>query len=181
MQGSILYVLWQKTLILTIISRFASKSNITNHAFLIDTDEQFIADDVSDEHKNGLLLAKACDSGNIELVDFFLKNKVDVNQKFGGVHDDDGSKLIGMTPIFSAVEGGGHPEIVKKLIDAGANVNVKVGVRASTQEGMFLNFSSKLVNLTVLDVAIRKGNEEVIQILKSAGAKTTWTGRRALK
>jgi ankyrin repeat protein len=50
--------------------------------------------------------------------------------------------------------GGGHPEIVKMLLRAGADVNMKA------VEGE-----------TALSVAKEEGHSEVVQLLKAAGAR----------
>lgn len=63
----------------------------------------------------------------------------------------------GMTALYNAVEMK-NAELVKILIDAGADINVEVPLKE---------------NDTVLDVAILNGNLEIYELLKNAGLKSS--------
>ncbi len=97
---------------------------------------------VDDEAATKLL--RAAHKGQLDAVEFLLREGVDVNAKY---------KHGGTTAlIFAAAKG--HAEIVKMLLDKGADVTAK------TDNG-----------LTALLVARRKGHKEIVRLLKAAGAR----------
>ena len=119
---------------------------------------------------------EACYTGQLEVVDLLLKHKVDINKKddFNEVLEWSNLKFRGMTGIFAATWKN-HTEIVKKLIETGVDVNAKVELRESVC--CCSSFESKIAKFTALDAAMRseEGSEEIAKILKSAGAKTSWS------
>ena len=100
------------------------------------------------------VLMNACNVGNTSMVKLLLEQSADAN-----AHDWEG-----MTPLMMAVVGRGHSdeegkedrclELVKLLIDAGANVD-------------YISWRRR----TALKEAEWAGNSRVVQLLKEHGAK----------
>ena len=83
--------------------------------------------------------------GNLEVIKLLLENGADVNAK----------GMFSPTPLMNAVREE-NLEVIKLLLKKGADVNVKHG------------FSNQI---TALDIARKKGNEKIINLLINAGAK----------
>jgi len=119
----------------------AVKSNNVN--VLKRLKEAGIRVDVRSQYNNGISpLHYAATLGSDAIVDFLIKNGVDVNSV----------DLLGKTPLHYAVTQN-NPFVVLELINFGASLN------AQDKEGN-----------TPLDVAVSKNNEAVVKILKRAGA-----------
>jgi ankyrin repeat protein len=86
----------------------------------------------------------AASAGNISMIQFLSKRGADVNH---------GAKSGEQTALLSAIYGA-HPEAVQALISLGAKVNTK------TKDGD-----------TPLTAAMKGDQEDIIKILKAAGAK----------
>jgi ankyrin repeat protein len=86
----------------------------------------------------------AASAGNIEMIRFLVKRGAIVNY---------GAKSGGQTALLSAIYGA-HPDAVQALIDLKADVNAK------TKEGT-----------TPLKAAMNGDQEDIVKILKAAGAK----------
>ncbi len=101
------------------------------------------ADLASESHGNTPIML-AASGGHIEIIEFLVSQGVSVNQT---------SKRTGRTAIFSAI----HlvkPEVIRALIRLKANINVR----------------SKLGE-TPLNEAIKSKNQNIIEMLRAAGAK----------
>lgn len=98
---------------------------------------------------DGTGLIRAAERGHVEIVKELLKTDIDV----------DHVNNLGWTALLEAIilgDGGmRHTEVVRLLVDAGADVNLADG-----DEGV-----------TPLEHARRRGHEEIVEILKSAGAR----------
>jgi hypothetical protein len=112
----------------------------------------------------------ACDRGNAEVVRVLLENGADVNVR---------DKFYGATPLGWAL-GKGKPEIILLLIEKGAketdqamnfaiNGNHVQVARAALAKGSFKQDALD----KFLAAATRKGNSEIAELLKGAGAKPT--------
>lgn len=86
-------------------------------------------------------------SDSTELPEFFLSNGADVDEAATS------GDMVSWTPLFFAVSAE-KENLVKFLIDNGANVNAK----------------NKDVN-TVLSLALKRGNDKIVELLKDNGAK----------
>ncbi len=90
----------------------------------------------------------AANRGDIALVQEYLNSGVDVNAR-----SDSG---YGQTALMSAILGGGHTEIVKLLLLAGASASI------NTQDYMY--------GWTALHLASIAGYLEIVRVLLHAGA-----------
>ena len=98
-----------------------------------------------DEGASGLTpLQFAASAGNVEMIRFLVKRGANVNY---------GAKTGGQTALLSAIYGA-HPEAVEALIELKADVNSK------TKDGD-----------TPLKAAMKGDQEDMVKILKAAGAK----------
>lgn len=98
-----------------------------------------------DEGASGLTpLQFAASAGNVEMIRFLVKRGANVNY---------GVKTGGQTALLSAIYGA-HPEAVEALIELKADVNAK------TKDGD-----------TPLKAAMKGDQEDIVKILKAAGAK----------
>jgi ankyrin repeat protein len=98
-----------------------------------------------DEGASGLTpLQFAASAGNVEMIRFLVKRGANVNY---------GVKSGGQTALLSAIYGA-HPEAVEALIELKADVNAK------TKDGD-----------TPLQAAMKGDQEDMVKILKAAGAK----------
>jgi len=98
-----------------------------------------------DEGASGLTpLQFAASAGNVEMIRFLVKRGANVNY---------GVKTGGQTALLSAIYGA-HPEAVEALIELKADVN------ARTKDGD-----------TPLKAAMKGDQEDMVKILKAAGAK----------
>lgn len=98
-----------------------------------------------DEGASGLTpLQFAASAGNVEMIRFLVKRGASVNY---------GAKTGGQTALLSAIYGA-HPEAVEALIELKADVNAK------TKDGD-----------TPLKAAMKGDQEDIVKILKAAGAK----------
>jgi len=86
----------------------------------------------------------AASAGNINMIRFLVKHGADVNH---------GAKTGDQTALLSAIYGA-HPEVVQVLISLGAKVNTK------TKDGD-----------TPLKAAMKGDQDDIVKILKDAGAK----------
>jgi uncharacterized protein len=97
---------------------------------------------------NGTGLIRAAERGHVRVVERLLRTDIEVNHV----------NNLGWTALLEAIilgDGGrSHTEVVRLLVGAGANVNLSDG------EGV-----------TPLEHARRRGYEEIIRILQSAGAR----------
>jgi len=91
--------------------------------------------------------------GHKEIVELLIDKGADVNAKGG----------IGQTPLHQAALAG-HTEIAELLIANVADVNAKVAL------GPNQGFTA--LELTALDNAIGKGNNEIADLLRKHGGKT---------
>lgn len=92
-------------------------------------------------------------SGDLKQVKTLIKQGVDINTK----------SIMGGTALMAA-SFEGHLEVVKYLISKGANVNV-MAVASEKTEGIVNNF-------TALDSATKNERYKIVEVLKSAGAKS---------
>ena len=97
------------------------------------------------EYPDKTALMEAATWGNVEIAEILLKAGAEVN-----VQDDLGCTAL----MWATISNYANPRIIETLLDAGANVNMK------DKDGD-----------TALAIAQRAGNKEVVQLLKSAGAK----------
>jgi uncharacterized protein len=97
---------------------------------------------------NGTGLIRAAERGHVRIVERLLRTDIEVNHV----------NNLGWTALLEAIilgDGGrSHTEVVRLLIEAGADVNLADG------EGV-----------TPLEHARRRGYEEIVRILQSAGAR----------
>lgn len=145
--------------------------------------------DVNAEDGNGhTALHSAAERGYVDIVKILLAKGADVNANGGG-----------FTPLMLAANNG-HAEIVKILLDNGANVNAKFRgsisipgefstggvtalifavwagnnnidvVKALLEKGADVNIKDADGN-TVMDYAKKHNYDEIIKLLKEAGAK----------
>jgi len=126
-------------------------SNLIDAAFKgdIDTVKQLLDNKVNPNSKDSdgeTALHYAALKGRTEVVEILLKKGANPNIK-----DKDGG-----TPLMSAAWGG-HAEVVKLLLAKGANPNAKARSSSGT--------------VTALSHAKIRGNLDVAEILKKAGAK----------
>ena len=126
-------------------------------AFLIATSEGYLdllkltlahgADVYSTDSYNGTGLIRAADRGHVEIVRELLKTDIKVNHV----------NRLGWTALHEAIilgDGGPrHTEVVRLLVDAGADVNLPDG------------------RGTPLEHARYGGYDEIIRILEEAGAR----------
>jgi ankyrin repeat protein len=91
-------------------------------------------------------LTIAAAQGNIEMAEFLISQKADINSTDG--------RLKFPVLMFAVV--GDHVEMVKFLIDRGADVNAVADVSRDTR---FKN------GTTALMMAVAKGNEKIVEIL----------------
>ncbi|MDR0867386.1 MAG: ankyrin repeat domain-containing protein [Planctomycetota bacterium] len=117
-------------------------------------------------------------SGSLADVQAAIVAGADVNAKFD-TYDD--------TPLHSAAGKNPNPEIITALIKAGADVNAKdvqdgtplhdavlrnpAVIAALISAGANVN-DKTFEDKTPLDYAVEKGNKEVVDLLRAAGAKT---------
>lgn len=97
-------------------------------------------------NERGSWLAEAVAAGNVERVKFLAKHSGELEKA---------SDIVDSTPLILAAEAG-KTEIVRALLDAGANVN------AATNR-----------DWTSLHYAIQKGHAETAQLLIDRGADVT--------
>ena len=110
----------------------------------------------------------ACDRGSVEVVRVLLENGADANVR---------DKFYGATPLGWAL-GKGKPEIIRLLLEKGAketdqamnfavNGNHVEVARAALAKG---GFKQEALD-KYLAIATRKGNTEIAELLRGAGAK----------
>ena len=97
---------------------------------------------------NGTGLIRAAERGHVRVVERLLRTDIEVNHV----------NNLGWTALLEAIilgDGGrSHTEVVRLLVEAGANVNLADGE-----------------SVTPLEHARRRGYEEIVRILQSAGAR----------
>jgi hypothetical protein len=110
----------------------------------------------------------ACDRGSVEVVQVLLARGADVNAK---------DKFYGATPLNWALSKG-KPEIIKLLVEKGAGEKeaaLSFGVRGGHAEVVKAALAQGGIKQETLDkqlvAAKHKGNAEVVELLKGAGAK----------
>lgn len=126
-------------------------SNLIDAAFKgdIDTVKQLLDNKVNPNSKDSdgeTALHYAALKGHSEVVNLLLKKGANPNIK-----DKDGG-----TPLMSAAWGG-HAEVVNILLGKGANPNAKARSSSGT--------------VTALSQAKMRGNIDIVELLKKAGAK----------
>lgn len=118
--------------------------------------------------------------GQTEIVKLLLENGADINAK----------NRSGDTALWCAVydDRCGHPELIKLLINKGVDVNTSheygytplikavlsnniETVKILLAAGANPNVKSEFMKETLLKMKMREGNQEIIQLLKDAGAK----------
>ena len=133
------------------------KDNTQQSAFLISTSEGYLellqltlqagADVHSTDSYNGTALIRAADRGHVEIIEELLKTNINI----------DHVNKLGWTALLEAIilgDGGQrHTEVVRLLVEAGANVNL------ADSDGV-----------TPLAHARQRGYEQMTQILLQAGA-----------
>lgn len=102
----------------------------------------------ADARANTPLMNAAC-AGNEKMVELFLLNGADANAK----------NIDGATPLMTSVSGFSSINIVKMLVEHGADVN------AADNDGWPVMFFASV-----------KKNEEILQLLRDKGAKGEITG-----
>ncbi len=108
-------------------------------------------------------LMEAAGQGNIDAVGMLIGQGVDVNQS-GDCSGTFGSmKPLAMTPLACAVWEG-HLDIVKLLLDRGANVGTKTSFQFSASGGLF-SIKMRGPTMTVLSLAAFKGHADIVKIL----------------
>ena len=116
----------------------------------IETVNKLIADGVLKVNKPvmfyGSYLSMAAAYKQAEIVRMFIAAEVDLNMQ---------EKEYGLTALMLASENG-QIEIVRVLLEAGANVNIQLNSRGHCE--------------TALDIAIRQGHTEIVDTLRAAGA-----------
>jgi ankyrin repeat protein len=99
-------------------------------------------------------LIQAAEKGNLPEVQVALDNGADINatliKKYYGIF------VKGVTALIAASENG-HAEIVKLLLNKGANLKAKTTIDD--------------IDYTALGIAKMKGKKDIIEILEKAGAK----------
>ena len=118
--------------------------------------------DVNAKSKDGnTALITATSYGRIENVKLLIDKGADINAK---------SKNGGTALIWAAKMG--RTEIIKLLLEKGADVSAKMNEYMG-EEGVFQTLAPKAKDKeekTALDYAKEKGNEEIVKLLKKAGA-----------
>ncbi len=94
-------------------------------------------------------------AGCIEVIQYFISKKVDVNYKMKIVYNS----ISGITPLVMAAMLN-QVDVVQVLIDAKANVNVSVSMNGQS--------------FTIIDLAYLQGYIDVANALRNAGAKGTF-------
>lgn len=112
----------------------------------------------------------ACDRGSVEVVQVLLARGADVNAK---------DKFYGATVLNWALSKG-KPEIIKMLVEKGANEKeaaLSFGVRGGHVEVVKAALAQGGIKQETLDkqlvAAKQKGDAQIVELLKSAGAKET--------
>jgi len=135
-----------------------TQDNTQQSAYLIATSEGYLellkltlqagADVHRTDSYNGTGLIRAADRGHVEIIEELLKTDIKVNHV----------NRLGWTALLEAIilgDGGPrHTEVVRLLVEAGADVNL-----ADSQ------------GVTPLAHARQRGYDEIVRILESAGAR----------
>lgn len=114
----------------------------------------------TNEHSTFLLCGAAYD-GSLEMIELLLEAGVSVNGSEGdGTGNATAPRTAQSLPIMCAMSGG-HPKAVKKLIDAGADLTLRV-----------VNAIEEIEEpMSIMDFASMKGERETIALLRAAGAR----------
>ena len=133
-------------------------------------------------------LIQAAEKGNLQEVQAALAEGADINGIV--IMKKHGMSVKGPTPLKAASRNG-HTEVVKYLLNKGAEINAKANTTQSTalmiasengyteivrillDKGADVNVKAKIDNVeyTALKMAKKNGHKEVVEILERAGAK----------
>ncbi len=102
--------------------------------------------------QNQSLLHSAIQTDSVKLIELLIEKGINVNVK----------NRAGQTPLYAAVLRG-RVDVVKFLLDKGADVNVSLGARGIGARG-------GMSSMTLLNMAQRRGNAEIVELLKKNGA-----------
>lgn len=115
----------------------------------------------------------SCAEGFGDVSEALIKNGADVDPPVAAIHHPslNGGQIEPFTPL-SAAAGGGHTELVRLLVQHGAEVNRAVVPKSTdgkyTRRGSFMNTDG--VGGSALTTAARQGHTEVCLVLVDSGA-----------